>query len=145
MRLFKSIIIFSILISACEISAQETEPMKYENSEWYQIVHVAYKNGKQGEARKIINDYFKKAASEAGVSTPVMELAMNTGEYDYLYVWKLDDGLETLNWKRSPRSIKWWKAMVNIAGSEEKANEIQENYSNCVASVKTEIARSDKM
>ncbi len=122
-------------------SAQDMKPKKFDRAEWYQIVHVDYKNGMTSEARNIIDNYFKKAATIAQTSTPVMEFALSSGEYDYMYVWKLEEGLESLNWEMSPSDVKWWDAMVEVAGSEEKAKEFQKKYSETVARSKTELAR----
>ncbi|GAB2765490.1 hypothetical protein [Salinimicrobium soli] len=126
-----------------QLTAQENEPKKYSNPEWYQVVHVDYKAGKEDAARKIINDYFKKASDKAGTSKPVMELALNTGDYDYLYIWKLEEGLQSLDWEISPQGLKWQKAFEEMVGGKDKAKELGDEYSSYVSKVKVELARKD--
>ena len=125
------------------MNAQEMEAKKYENPEWYQLVYVDYVAGKEDDARKLINDYFKKASDQAGTSKPVMEFSLYSGEYDFLYIWKLDEGLQSLDWEVSPRQVEWGKAFMEMVGSKEKADEISDEYSSYVKSVKIELARND--
>lgn len=146
MRSIKFLVLtLALVFSVNMLSAQEMEAKKYDNPEWYRIVYVDYKPGKTGEARKLINDYFKKAGDKAGTSGPVMEFAMNSGEYDYMYIWKLEDGIQSLDWESSPNSIKWQKAYMEMMGSEDKAKEIREKYSSLVSSAKSELARKDNL
>lgn len=122
-------------------TAEAQEPEKYENPEWYSFVYVDYHPGMTGEARDIINNYFKKASDMAGTPKPVMEISLATGEYDMLIVWKMDGGVEGMNWKTSPNQIKWRQAMNEVAGGEEKANELMAKYRNCIRSSTSNMGR----
>lgn len=122
-------------------TAEAQEAEKYENPEWYSFVHVDYHPGMMGEARDIIENYFKKASDQAGTPKPVMEISLAAGEYDMLVVWKMVDGVEGMNWKRSPNQVKWWQAMTEIAGSEEKAEEVMKKYQSCVRSSSSNMGR----
>lgn len=125
------------------VSAQDMKAKKYENPEWYQVVYVDYLPGKEDDARKLIDDYFKKASDNAGTPKPVMEFALYSGEYDYMYIWKLDEGLQSLDWEVSPNQVEWGKAFMEMAGGKEKAEQISDEYSGYVNSVKVELARKD--
>lgn len=120
-------------------SAQEAK--KYENPEWYQFVYVDYHPGMMGEARDIIQNYYKKAAAKAGTPVPVMEISLAAGEYDMLVVWKMADGVESLNWQTSPNQVKWRKALNEVAGGEDKAMEILKKYQSCVSSSSSNMGR----
>jgi len=141
----KSIKILSlglILIMGMQgLVAQETTAKKYDNPQWYNIVHVDYLPGKYNKARKIISDYHKKASTMAGTPGPVMILEMNSGSYDIMTVWHMKDGIESLNWVTSPDNIKWRKAMNEIAGSSEKADKIIKEYQSYIASSSNSIGR----
>ena len=130
------------LLTFCFISSSfSQEAKKYENPEWYEFVFVDYHSGMMGEARDIIENYFKKAAAQAGTPVPLMELSLAAGEYDMLVVWKMEDGVEGLNWQRSPNQVKWWTAMNELAGGEEKAQEIMKQYQKCVRSSSSNMGR----
>ncbi|MBL7472677.1 hypothetical protein [Robertkochia sediminum] len=120
-------------------TAQEAE--KYENPEWYSFVYVDYHPGMMGEARNIIDNYFKKASAQAGTPIPVMEISLAAGEYDMLIVWKMEDGVEGMNWKTSPSQVKWRAAMNELAGGEDQAKEIMENYRKCIRSSSSNMGR----
>ncbi len=130
-----------LLIGMQRVVAQETTAKKYDNPQWYNIVHVDYLPGKYNKARKVISDYHKKASVKAGTPGPVMTLEMNSGSYDIMAVWHMKDGIESLNWETSPDNIKWRKAMNEIAGSAEKATEVIKEYQSYIASSSTSIAR----
>ncbi|MEZ4930865.1 MAG: hypothetical protein R2788_01880 [Saprospiraceae bacterium] len=130
------------LFSFSSLSAQtEMTAKKYDNPQWQRIVYVDYHSGMAGKARDIIEDYYKKASKMAGTPSPVIDIEMSTGEYDYIYIWNLEGGLEDMNWEVSPNNIKWRKALVSIAGSEEKADAIRSEYNSYVRSAKSELGR----
>jgi hypothetical protein len=131
-----------LILFTTSLSAQEERaPKKYDNPEWKRVVYVDYHSGKAGKAFKVINNYYEKAAEKAGTPRPSLMLRMETGEYDLMIIWDLQEGVESLNWEVSPSNIKWWKAFVEVAGSEEKANAIQEEYRSYVRSGKSELVR----
>ncbi|WP_224484589.1 hypothetical protein [Robertkochia aurantiaca] len=120
------------------------EPMKaekYDNPQWYYIVSVDYAPGKYDQAKKFIEDYFIKASEKAGTSGPVMALEMNSGTYDAMYIWHMKDGLDEMNWKTTADDVEWFKAMAELAGGQEKAQEIWQEYQSLVSSSKAELAR----
>ena len=121
--------------------AQEIAAKKYDDPQWYTIVHVDYLPGKSNKARKIISNYHQKASELAGTPGPMMVLELNSGPYDIMAVWHMKDGIESLNWETSPNDIKWRKAMNELAGSAEKAAEIIAEYQSCVASSSSSIGR----
>jgi hypothetical protein len=143
MKTIGAFLLVTVLFLSGNLAAQDMEAKKYDNPEWYQVVHVDYVAGKEEAARKLINDYFKKAGQKAGTPGPIMELALSTGEYDYLYIWKLEDGIQSLDWQMSPTSVTWQKAFQEMVGGKEKAKEIGDEYSSYVNSVKVELARKD--
>ena len=120
---------------------QAQEAKKYDNPEWYSFVYVDYHPGKMGEARDIIDNYFKKASAQAGTPTPVMEISLAAGEYDMLIVWKMEDGVEGMNWQTSPSQVKWRQAMNELAGGEEEAREIMKKYQACLRASSSNMGR----
>lgn len=135
-------LLFTALITVFFLThAEAQEAKKYDNPEWYSFVYVDYHPGKMGEARDIIENYYKKASAQAGTPTPVMEISLAAGEYDMLIVWKMVDGVEGLNWQTSPNQIKWRNALNEIAGGEDKAEEIMNRYRDCVRASSSNMGR----
>lgn len=134
--------VLTALLTFCFISSGfSQEAKKYDNPEWYNFVYVDYHPGMMGEARDIIDNYFKKASAQAGTPTPVMEISLAAGEYDMLVVWKMEEGVESLNWQTSPSQAKWRKAMDELAGGTEEAQKIMEKYRKCVRASSSNMGR----
>jgi hypothetical protein len=140
MRLILAAAIACLLTIPSSAEAQEAE--KWEGVNWYRIVHVDFHNGKSGDARRIIEDHYMPAGEEAGTPTPVMLLWNQTGEWDLTIIWHMKDGPASMEWRRSPDNVKWWKTFVEREGGEEAAQAIQEEYSGLVARSSSDIARS---
>ncbi|SDL34976.1 hypothetical protein SAMN04488034_103278 [Salinimicrobium catena] len=144
MKLFKlSFTVLAFLFCFHSISAQEEEmkPKKYDNPEYYVITYLKFDTGKTQSAKKIIKDYFAAAGENAGIPGPAMMLDLVTGEWDMMITWHLKDGPEALNWEISPEDVKWGKAFHELAGSPEKAEEINKEWQSYVKSSKTQLAR----
>ncbi|MGB8704299.1 MAG: hypothetical protein WCD31_04665 [Gillisia sp.] len=142
MKVIKSItVLFVLVFLGPTLSAQEMTAKKYNNPQWYKIEHIQFVAGKADDAKKIIKDYFHAASDKAGTPNPVMEINLASGEYDYLVIWKMQDGVEELNWQNSPDDIKWIKALSDMTGGQDKAMELYGKFMADIKSVKTEIGR----
>ena len=107
-------------------------PTIRENARYLNIVLVDIKAGKRGRAEEIIDTYFAKASDAAGTPKPVL-VHLQTGEWDFLTAWTMHDGPVSLTYTATPNGKKWWAAMVELAGGEEQANAIRDEYSSLVA------------
>jgi hypothetical protein len=120
------------LTTATDAQAQESpEPQRYENVDWNNVVMVDFKPGKRGRALEIIREHYVPASEEAGTPMPVM-IEMMSGEYDLMFVWMMDDGPSEMTWERSPESIAWRSALVDMMGSEEETEKLQDEYSSLI-------------
>jgi len=124
--------LFAILTSNMAYSQDEMQAKKYDNPEWKRIAVVKYKPGMYGKARNIIDNYYRKAAEKAGMSIPYT-IELKTGDWDILIIWDMKDGIEAMNWEVSPENVKWRKALNEVAGGKEKADEISKEYSSTIA------------
>ena len=131
-----------VCLFALPTRAEAQEGQKWEDVDWYRIVNVDYHNGKSGDARRIIEEHYMPAGQAAGTPTPVMLLWTETGEWDLTIIWKMKRGPASMEWRRSPDSVKWWQTFVEREGGEEAAEAIQEEYSSLVARSTSTIARS---
>lgn len=138
-----SLTIVAILVSGLFIHAQDLDPAEKDTTVFYQVEYLKFDAGKSDEARKIIEEYFSVASQLAGVPEPLMELDLTSEDFNYMVVWQLLDGKETLNWQTCPNDEKWYKALVTVAGNETKAKEIIEQFDSWVSDSKTEFARKN--
>ncbi len=134
------IVFLGLLVAPSGADAQEAE--KWDGVTWYRIVHVDFHNGKAGDARKIIEEHYMPAGEAAGTPGPIMMLWHETGEWDLTILWEMTDGPSSMEWRRSPNNVKWWKVFVEREGGAEAAEAIQEKYSGLVARSTSDIARS---
>ena len=138
----KIVLLFLFIGMGAFVFAQDDfKPTKYENSSWHQVVLVKFKNGKIGEAKKIIAKY-EEAGETSGMPAP-QTFWFETGSYDMMLIWDLKGGPADLEWKWDPDGVKWWKAFVEQEG-EEGAMELQEKYSSLVTSTSKHLVRQDK-
>ncbi len=133
------LIVCCFILSSTITKAQEAK--KYDNPQWKTIVYIDFEVGKQGRAQEIIKDYFVKAADKAGTPKPEYVLNMNSGEWDMILIWNMEDGIESMNWETSPNGVKWQKAFNEVCGGEEKAKAISSEYDAGVARAYSDVGR----
>ena len=132
----------ALVLMVGSAAAQDMEPKKWDNLEWYQVVNVSFEQGKMDEALEMIENYFMKAAMKAGTSGPDMLLINHTGEWDLTVVWKMKGGIADMEWEMSPDDAKWMAAMAEIAGGPEAAMAKWQEYLALVDDTDTVIARA---
>ncbi len=126
----------SLFLFAASAQAQEDEggPEKWgDDARYVQTWVVKFKAGKRERAMEIVAEYFVKASEKAGTPGPLMTIHMQTGRWDMAVVWELQGGTADLEWYRSPRDIKWYEALKEIAGGEEEAGAIMKEWSGSIA------------
>lgn len=133
--------VFALLFCFNFVSAQEMTAEKYDNLEWYNIHYVKFEDGKAEDAKKIIDEYFKPSAQDAGQQGPVMELDLLFSEWDHVVIFPMEEGVEALEWKTSPMNVAWMKAFQERAGSEERAKEIGDEFDSYIKEYKNQLAR----
>lgn len=132
--------VISLLFFTFFTNAQEfDDPL--DSSDFYQVQYFKFVPDNVVEAKKIINKYFKTANNLAGVPNPFMEFDITSDDYNYMVVWKVNEGEENLNWQTSPNNDNWYKAFVTVAGGQEKAKEIILKYDSYIAASKIQFAK----
>ena len=110
----------------------EEGPTIRENAEYMEVVLIDIKPGKRDRAEDIIENYFRKASKAAGTDMPYM-VHLQTGEWDFIVAWDMKDGPVEYTYTGTPNEKKWWAAMVEIAGGEDQAKAIRDEYSSLIA------------
>ena len=136
-----TILLIAILLFPCYLLAQEQQQAKkYENIDWYWIIHMKFKIDKKAEAHDIIKKYWRPIETRLGTEQYVYEF--ETGDWDLIRVVKMPEGISTLEWELSPRGIEYNKEFLKIAGNEEAMNEVMKKWLECLAESKTDIAKT---
>lgn len=138
----------AVLLAPAPLMAQGQDeapkPEKHENVTRYAIEHIDFVTGKRDAALEIIKKHYAPAGVEAGTPGPVMHLEHRTGEWDLTVIWHMKRGPEGMEWKRTPEDIAWEKKFVEMAGGEEEAKEIGEEFSSYIARSTSMIAMQDE-
>jgi hypothetical protein len=132
-----------LFISAVLV-ARPDEPEVPAKSEvmWHTITVIDYKPGTVDNAKECIRK-FEAASEKAGIPSPEIYW-FESGKYDVIVTWKLQDGPADLQGKWNPAGETWWKALVTQEGSEEAALKLQNSYNELIATSHTSIARKAK-
>ena len=139
MRKLFAFIVPLVLVALLSVHAEEPTSEKDDHSTWHSITMIDYTPGNEDKAKALI-EKFETASVLAGTALPVVYW-FDSGKYDLILTWKLSDGVTDLQGKWSPYGESWWKALVELEGSEEAATKLQEDYNKLVASSVTSVAR----
>jgi len=140
----KFILFVAPLLIGSLLYAYTEEPIPENNSDvtWHTITVVDYKPGTENTARELIKK-FESASLAAGTLSPVIYW-FETGKYDLVVTWELQEKPADKKWSWSPEGKLWWSALVAQEGSEEAAKQVQNNYNELIASAVTNVARKAK-
>lgn len=109
---------------------------------WHSIRLIEFENGHIDEVKDIINK-FETASVSAGIPATSVRW-FESGKYDLVVIWEMDQKPAVAEWSWSPQVDKWWTSFVAQEGSEEAAQKIQDQYKSLVQSSVTNIARKSK-
>ncbi len=139
-----NIIIPLLLISTIIFAHPPEEPNPVNSSDvsWHSIRLVEFENGHIGEVKEIIQK-FETASASAGIPASSVRW-FESGKYDLVIIWEMDQQPATSEWNWSPQADKWWNSFVAQEGSEEAAKKLQDQYNSMVTSTVTNIARKAK-
>lgn len=133
----RSIVTFALASALASIPAaalaggQDEGPTIRENADYMEIEFVDIKAGKRDRAEEIIDDYFFKASEAAGTAKPYL-VHLQTGEWDFIVAFDLKEGPVEFTYTQTPDGKKWWAAFVKLAGGEDKAKAIMDEYQSLV-------------
>lgn len=111
------------------------------NKDWYNIVFIKFEEGKAGEAMEMIEAFM--AVDEALGREGPMGFHMDTGEWDMMVAFKMEDGIAAMGWASNPRGQEWNAELARQLGGEEAAREHWERYMSLVARSQNHIAHID--
>ncbi len=139
-----NIILPLLLISAIIFAHPPEEPntVKLSGVSWHSVRLVEFENGRIDEVKQIIQK-FETASASAGLPATSVRW-FESGKYDLVIIWEMDQQPVVSEWNWSPQADKWWNSFVAQEGSEEAAKKLQDQYDSMVTSTVTNIARKAK-
>ncbi len=115
----------------------------FQNYDWFQAKYVKFKPGKAAEARRLLQEYLYKANEISG--RLVLTFESDMGEWDHIAYLHLKDGPQQLSEPNAGIETKWWNGVVKLAGSEQKAKEIIDAYTECILTEEYTLVRMRNM
>jgi hypothetical protein len=109
--------------------------------DWYEIVYIKFHAGKTREAMKMI-EAFQNVDKALGREGPI-GFHMNTGDWDMMIAFKMEDGIAQMGWASNPRNEEWDAELARQLGGEDKAREHWAKYLSLVADSRSEVAHID--
>ena len=109
--------------------------------DWYNVVFIKFHPGKVEEAMKLI-DAFVKVDEALGRQGPIA-MHMDTGEWDMMVAFKMEDGIASMGWKSNPSGEAWNAELARQLGGEEAAREHWAKYMATVATSTSHIGHID--
>ncbi len=139
-----TLIIPLLLISAIIFShpPDEPNPANLSDVSWHSIRLVEFESGSIDEVKQIIQK-FETASVSAGIP-PTSVRWFESGKYDLVVIWEMDQQPTVPDWNWNPQVDKWWNSFVAQEGSEEAAQKLQDQYTSLINSTVTNIARKSK-
>jgi hypothetical protein len=139
MKKFFVLLVPLFLGAIVSVHAEEPTPSVNTDVMWHTITVIDYKPGTTDAAKALIQK-FETASETSGTTLPEIYW-FESGKYDLIVTWKLQNGPADLQEKWSPAGDTWWNALVAQEGSEAAAKKLQADYNELVASSVTSIAR----
>ena len=110
-----------------------------DDARYVSVTNIMFRPGKRERALEIVSEYFKPASEKAGTPGPLLVIHHQTGKWDVTAIWELEGGMADLEWYRSPDNIKWRAAFNELAGGEEEAGALLQEYIASVAESETNV------
>lgn len=131
-------------VIATPAGAQDMPKAERNDLNWYSIHMVKFKPGKRARAHEIIDNYFIPADKKAGTGAGIIDLHMNTGEWDSVTAFPMTGGPNDMTWDTSPDDAKWMAAMAEMLGGMDKAQAVLNEWDSLVEREVVHVGHVDK-
>lgn len=120
----------------------QTSPPELAKVDWYRVEMIKWKPGKGERAQEII-EMFEKADQEAGMKG-VIDIHLNTGEWDSLVAFPMTGGIAQMGWASNPEDKKWEAVFARQVGGEDKAKALYEEFDSLIAERQRHVGHIDR-
>jgi hypothetical protein len=130
------VLCFGLLASAA--NAQSIAAHKIPSAEFVRVEFIKFKPGGEDRAFELEDKYITPAWKASGL-TPPLELHLQTGPWDRIYVYDLKCGLSEVEWQVSPDRARFLAALAHIAGGPKAALDVMAEWDRQVERRETQI------
>lgn len=119
-------------------SAQEMKAERVKDTNWVMVEMVKFLPGKRQRAGEIVEQYFTKASNDIGGG--IVDLHLDTGEWDFITVFPMKGGPADLTWQTSPEEIQFMTALAKYTGGMDGAKKMMAEWSTLAAKQERHLA-----
>ena len=119
-------------------TAQELKAERAEGTRWVMVEMVKFLPGKRARAAEIAEGPYTKASNDIGGG--VIDLHLNTGEWDFITVFPMAGGPGDLTWQTSPVDVQFMNALAKHAGGMDAAKKLLAEWDTLVARTERHVA-----
>jgi hypothetical protein len=142
-KLFIAVVIAALTAPLAAVPAlTQTEQPELAKVDWYRVEMIKWKPGKGERAQEII-ELFEKADKEAGMKG-VIDIHMNTGEWDTVVAFPMTGGIAQMGWATNPEDKKWEAVFSRQVGGEDKAKALYEEFDSLIAERQRHVGHIDR-
>lgn len=123
------------------IHQDEMQPRKYQDVEWFSMLHVRFHPQHSDDALSMIFDHFAPAGQAAGLNPPYTFEYSTGGEWDITLVFPMENGPSELEWEMSDEDGQWFAKLAEREGGPEQAEELFNTYLSYVDRHEMQIVR----
>ena len=116
----------------------EMRAERIEGVRWVMIDMVKFLPGKRPRAAEIVEGPFTLASNEIGGG--IIDLHLNTGEWDFITIFPLPGGPSDLTWTTSPVDVRFMTALAKHAGGMDAARKLLAEFDTLVAKQERHVA-----
>ena len=125
------VIMMLTLPVAVQVNAQSLQARKIPDAQFIRVEFIKFRPGGEDRAFELEDKYFTPAWKRSGL-TPPLELHLQTGPWDRIYVYELKSGMAEMEWQVSPDRARFLNALSTIAGGEREALRITAEWDGLV-------------
>ena len=144
MKALFAVIAVAALCVPCAAEAQaqaqsgEMRAERVEGTRWVIVEMVKFLPGKRARAAEIVEGPVTLASNDIGGG--VIDLHLNTGEWDFITILPMPGGPADLTWATSPTDVRFMNALAKHAGGMEGARKLMAEWGTLVAKTERHIA-----
>jgi len=138
-RMSVMLLCFGLLASTA--TAQSIDAHRIPSAEFIRVEFIKFKPGGEDRAFELEDKYIAPAWKASGLAPP-LELHLQTGPWDRIYVYDLRCGLSEVEWQVSPNRARFLAALAKIAGSPKAALDVVAEWDQQVQRRETQIGHT---
>jgi hypothetical protein len=119
------------LLGLSPAAAQTIDARKIPNAAFVRVEFIKFKPGGEDRAFELEDRYIAPAWKRSGLAPP-LELHLQTGPWDRIYVYDLKAGMSEMEWQISPARAAFLKALSAVAGGDKQALDVVKEWDGLV-------------